>query len=261
MKLKNTLVASENGQRKLTVEDIRKIFAVVTADALAVPIKVKPRTKKVMPQVLSESDETTNGMRTWPARVAACYALTKHEWANKKGIKERKLFPVEGHAYVKSPKIEGRSRFSRPALRLIRVLILEGQKPSEFLHRLKTREPELLEKIGMDVLDAAPLRGKKNGETAAKTARRGFSRAISNSLKTSRRKPAKAAATLGKTCIFPSSVSTRCKRAIRTTGFWIATTLFANCSAASTIRWCGIGSAFSPGACTSCTGASACRSR
>ena len=171
MKLKNTLVASEGGQRKLTVDELRKIFALITAEALAVPIKVKPRAKKGVPQVLSEADETTNGMKTWPARVGAWYALTQHEWVNKKGIKELKLFPITGHAEVKAPKTEGRSRFSRPALRLIRALILEGQKPSEFLRRLKTREPELLEKIGMDVLDAAPLRGKKNGETAAKAAR------------------------------------------------------------------------------------------
>jgi CRISPR-associated endonuclease Csn1 len=171
MKLKNTLVSGEKGQRKLTVEEVRKIFAVVTAEALAVPIKVKSRAKKGLPQVLSESDETTNGIRTWPARMAACYALTEHEWANKKGIKELKLFPITGHAEVKAPKTEGRSRFSRPALRLIRALILEGQKPSEFLRRLRERQVEVLEKIGMDVLDAAPPRGKENDESTAKSPR------------------------------------------------------------------------------------------
>ncbi|MDD5199987.1 MAG: HNH endonuclease domain-containing protein [Terrimicrobiaceae bacterium] len=171
MKLKNTLVESEGGQRKLTVEEIQKIFAVVTADALTVPIKAKPRGKKGMPQVLSETDEAANGMRTWPARAAGCYALTAREWANKKGIKELRLSPVKGHDDVKAPKTDGRSRFSRPALRLIRALILEGQKPSEFLRRLQTREPELLKKIGMDVLDAAPLRGKKNDKAAGELAR------------------------------------------------------------------------------------------
>ncbi len=164
MKLKNTLVAGAGKDRKLKVDEIRKIFAVVSADVLALPIKVKPRGKAAA-QVLSEEEQTTRGMKTWPKRVAESYALTKHEWANKPGIKELKLFPLTNHEVIKAPKIEGRSRFSRSALRLVRALVLSGDKPGEFKRRLLARDAELLVELGMDVL-AAPLpqRAKINGK-------------------------------------------------------------------------------------------------
>lgn len=75
------------------------------------------------------------------------------------------LFPLPGHEVVRAPKTEGRSRFSRPALRLLRSLILSGEKPSVFHQRLLDRDPSLLDEIGMDILDAEPVRianGAKN---------------------------------------------------------------------------------------------------
>ena len=136
MKLKNTLVEEPGRQRKLTPEELRKIFAVVAAEALA----VKPDEKNA------------------EQKVVARFAITKTDWAKTKGIKELALRPLKGHEEIKSPKPEGRSRFSRPALRLVRALILSGQKPSVFLARLKARESALLDEIGMDVLDAEPAR-------------------------------------------------------------------------------------------------------
>jgi CRISPR-associated endonuclease Csn1 len=40
---------------------------------------------------------------------------------------------LPGHEEVKSPRISGRSRFCRPALEVLKRLILSGKKPSEFL--------------------------------------------------------------------------------------------------------------------------------
>ena len=148
MKLKNTLVTSYPAQRKLTAEEIRKIFEVVTAEALAKALSVDPHDK-----------HREN-------KVADRYALTKSDWGRTKGIKELGLFPLPGHMEIKAPKTEGRSRFSRPALRLIRALILSGQSPSRFHQRLIARDPDLLAEIGMDVLDAEPVRfvGALGGE-------------------------------------------------------------------------------------------------
>jgi CRISPR-associated endonuclease Csn1 len=136
MKLKNTLVEEPRKQRKLTPKEVQGIFKVVSAEALA----VKPEEKNA------------------EQKVTSSYAITKTAWQKKKGIKELTLRPLKGHEEIKAPKSEGRSRFSRPALRLVRALILSGQKPSVFHARLLAREKALLDEIGTDVLDAEPAR-------------------------------------------------------------------------------------------------------
>jgi CRISPR-associated endonuclease Csn1 len=110
MKLKNTLVADGKGQRKLRVEEVRQIFSTLTVDMA----EVKPDTKN------------------WHRKVAECFKLTKSDWGRTKGIKELELRPLPNHEEVKPPKDSGRSRFSRPALRLMKELILSGNSPREF---------------------------------------------------------------------------------------------------------------------------------
>ena len=110
MKLKNTLVAGVNCQRKLRVEEVRKVFETVSADILTVKADAKE----------------------WSKKVAGCFALTKSDWARTKGIKELLLRPLPGHEEIKPPKDSGRSGFSRPALRLVKELILSGKSPSTF---------------------------------------------------------------------------------------------------------------------------------
>ena len=136
MKLKNTLVEEPGRQRKLTPAEVRAIFTTISEKAQA-----------KSPELASRA-----------AAVAKAFSLTKSDWGRTKGIKELALRPLKGHEEIKSPKVEGRSRFSRPALRLVRALILSGQKPSEFLARLQARDAALLDEIGMDVLDAEPVR-------------------------------------------------------------------------------------------------------
>ncbi len=89
MKLKNTLVADVNGQRKLRVEEIRRIFETASADVRV----VKPEAKE------------------WSMKVAGCFALTKSDWARTKGIKELFVRPLPGHEELKQPKASGRSGF------------------------------------------------------------------------------------------------------------------------------------------------------
>ena len=143
MKLKNILVHGAGGQRKLTAAEIGTIFSTLSAKAAAKDPSLK--------------DYSTS--------VINCFALTASAWGKAEGIKKLALFPLPGHEVVRSPKTEGRSRFSRPALRLLRALILGGAKPSVFHQRLLDRDPALLDEIGMDVLDAEPVRianGAKN---------------------------------------------------------------------------------------------------
>jgi CRISPR-associated endonuclease Csn1 len=110
MKLKNTVVADGPNQRKLRVDEVQKIFKTAFADAR----KVKPNAED------------------WPRKAADCFALTRADWFRTKGIKELALRPLPGHEVIKPPKDSGRSGFSRPALRLLRTLILLGKDPCAF---------------------------------------------------------------------------------------------------------------------------------
>src|SRR6202012_5151138 len=43
--------------------------------------------------------------------------------------------PLPGHDALESPRFSGRSRFCRPALEILKRLIISGEKPSEFLRK------------------------------------------------------------------------------------------------------------------------------
>ena len=142
MKLKNTSVQAADGQRRLVVEELRHILDAIRKDARAVAADAKD----------------------YGRNVAAKYGLTKTDWGKHKGIKALGLRPMPGHEEIKAPKTDGRSRFSRPALRLIRALLLSGEKPSVFRARLLAREEKLLNELCLDVLDSPPVR-EVNGAT------------------------------------------------------------------------------------------------
>ena len=59
------------------------------------------------------------------------WAITKAAW--KKQCAAIGAIPLPGHEEVESPRLSGRSRFCRPALEILKRLILSGQKPSDFL--------------------------------------------------------------------------------------------------------------------------------
>jgi CRISPR-associated endonuclease Csn1 len=143
MKLKNILVHGPGGQRKLTAQEIADIFQAVSKKAAA----------------------KDAGLKNYSSSVIQSFSMTASAWFKASGIKNLALVPLPGHEVVRAPKTEGRSRFSRPALRILRALILAGEKPSVFHGRLVARDPELLNQIGMDILDEEPVRtanGAKN---------------------------------------------------------------------------------------------------
>lgn len=136
MKLKNILVNGPAGQRKLTAEEIETIFASIS--------------RKVA--------EKNPSLKDYSSSVINCFSMTAAAWHRTPEIRDLNLEPLPGHEVVRAPKTDGRSRFSRPALRLLRALILSGQKPSVFHTRLLARDPDLLETIGMDILDSEPTK-------------------------------------------------------------------------------------------------------
>jgi CRISPR-associated endonuclease Csn1 len=59
------------------------------------------------------------------------WKFTKSAW--KKHCISIGAIPLPGHEEIDSPRFSGRSRFCRPALEVLKRLILSGEKPSEFL--------------------------------------------------------------------------------------------------------------------------------
>ncbi|MCS7062779.1 MAG: hypothetical protein NZM04_01805, partial [Methylacidiphilales bacterium] len=64
-------------------------------------------------------------------------SFTPTQW--KKWCKENGYSPLPGHEKIDPPKKTGRSRFSRPALRLVKELILSGKNPKDFYKDQKTK--------------------------------------------------------------------------------------------------------------------------
>jgi CRISPR-associated endonuclease Csn1 len=117
MKLKDLLVADGKSQRKLRVDEIERIFKAAGEDVK----KVKPTVKQ------------------WNKSVAECFSLSHADWGMKKGIRELELRPLVGREEVRAPKFNGRSSYSRPALRLLKQLLLSGKSPRDF-HKEKAAE-------------------------------------------------------------------------------------------------------------------------
>ena len=128
MKLKNLRVTKDGEQRMLLPKELRAIFEKLRGDALAV----------------------NSDAKDWAQKVADRFAITEKAWGNKKALAHLGLRPLAGQEEVKAPNAEGRSRYSRPALRLIRALVLSGQQPSVFKARLYASDPELQVELGLD---------------------------------------------------------------------------------------------------------------
>ncbi|MHB1083178.1 MAG: type II CRISPR RNA-guided endonuclease Cas9d [Prosthecobacter sp.] len=136
MKLKNIRVAVDGGgQRPLTLDELRIVFEWARSKVKAVRAEAKH----------------------WAEKIVKSYAVTEKAWGSDKTLKKLGLRPLPGHEEVKPPKLEGRSRFSRPALKLVRALILSGQKPGLFLSRLENTDAVLQDEMGMDVLAQDPV--------------------------------------------------------------------------------------------------------
>lgn len=80
--------------------------------------------------------------------VAKVYSYENEKAWAEIGLKaEFGFWPAPNHEIIEAPKSGGRSRFSRPALRLLRALILSGEKPSRFRQLLIDRHEAILAKL------------------------------------------------------------------------------------------------------------------
>ncbi len=68
-------------------------------------------------------------------KIASIFKFTPTQWEN--WIKKNKSgTPILNHSLIDPPKFTGRSRFSRPALRIMRDLILSGKSPHDYYTEL-----------------------------------------------------------------------------------------------------------------------------
>ncbi|MCX7722751.1 MAG: hypothetical protein N2379_06790, partial [Verrucomicrobiae bacterium] len=128
---------------------------------------------------------------TWQKGVLNCFKITKAEW--REWCESKNLLPVsagdrdaevqkraatEGGTFavatetdadtesvqgksedvVKAPKLAGRSRFCRPALAILRYLILHKEPPTEFTRRLRAGDEQLLAELELELVNGPPER-------------------------------------------------------------------------------------------------------
>jgi CRISPR-associated endonuclease Csn1 len=148
MKLKNMRVEEKTPQRKqrgLTAAQINEIFE-----------KYNPARKySLTPTQWRKWCEEFNVIPITDAGEKGKGARDETDDEKKKGEKN----------IIEAPADNGRSRFSRPALRILKSLILSGLKPSAMHQKLLGRDIGLLAEIGMDILDKPPIKEKKDKDS------------------------------------------------------------------------------------------------
>lgn len=140
MKLKNLWVAEKFGerrQRKLTPQEVNEVY---DARSKAHEYWMRPGMWK------------KDYCERWEVHPVYAEGKKKAEDKSLESAGEGKASSKNTDYIVEPPNTSGRSRFSRPALRLLKELILSGNKPSEFKQRLLNREPELLAKTKIEVV-------------------------------------------------------------------------------------------------------------
>jgi CRISPR-associated endonuclease Csn1 len=162
---------AEDLRRAISDEDVRLLPAQVTFLMKLKNLRVEDKTQDRKQHGLAHEQiaEVFNACN--PKRK---YHLTHSEWARwcahfdvlpvaklEDKVKAETNLPAQGETdkpekgkdAVERPATEGRCRFSRPALRILKELILSGKAPSVFHGRLVRRDPELLSKLGTKVKD------------------------------------------------------------------------------------------------------------
>lgn len=143
-KLKNLRVMRDGRESSLTAEQIKKIFDEMRAQAIQQQgTKKKPRFKA----------------------IAEKFSLTKARLVKfgKKTDFAFLLHPM--HEEIATPKVSGRSRFSRPALKIIKTIILSGKSPREVIDELKSSDSELAKNLKLNIFKENTPENKVKGLT------------------------------------------------------------------------------------------------
>lgn len=138
--------------------------------------------KDVTAKAQSKADEH-QWKGPWQAKVLDAYRLTRADW--RAWLKKSGLGSVSGDEereskettdadtdtsksdhVVRAPKTGGRSRFCRPALSILKYLLLSNESPDQFRSRLGSGEESLLAELGLKVLEGDQRKGPiKDGIT------------------------------------------------------------------------------------------------
>jgi CRISPR-associated endonuclease Csn1 len=145
MKLKNMRVEEkmpERKQRGLKAAQIKEIFD-----------EYDPKRKYSL---------TPTQWRNWCEKFAVIPVTDASEKGKGAGEEAGDKKKKEEKNIIEAPADSGRSRFSRPALRILKTLILSGLNPSEMHKKLLQRDTDMLAEIEMDILDSLPIKEKKD---------------------------------------------------------------------------------------------------
>ncbi len=137
-KLKNLRVSRAGQVTSLTPQQIQTIFHHVRNTALSqLGAAQKPSAKA----------------------IASKFSLTKTEltkWGKKPGM-AFSLLPTQQE--IEKPKFSGRSRFSKPALKIIKEIILSGKFPQKIAQELKAPNSPLAQQLQLKISPQSPMQG------------------------------------------------------------------------------------------------------
>ncbi len=138
MKLLNMRVMEKRHQRQLTPSEVQAWFNTKTSEAIKKRNQLKEK----------------NCRDRQAEKLCNVWKITKTQWS--RWCERNGLLALANHEVVESPRCGGRSRFSRPALRLLRELILSGQQPLSFFNQVLKELPKGLRSEDLDFLKLMP---------------------------------------------------------------------------------------------------------
>ena len=105
---------------------VLRLSAVVSLTARQIGVLLDEKRAELRAAKLDRCD------KQYGEKVADIFKYSEKKWANVGDRAEFDFKPCANHEETEAPKCGGRSRFSRPALRLLRALVLSGERPSAF---------------------------------------------------------------------------------------------------------------------------------
>ena len=159
------------------------------------PVELKEWLDKIRGDQVADKIAETQFADGWEGKVLECFKITKPQWRKWCGEKSFEPIGVDRadadidadndnsdnatksgsktkDDVVKSPKPSGRSRLSRPALAILKHILLQDESPLAFAEKIRSRNRKLLDDLGLfDVLEKEPLRSDRNHVAFEKTGR------------------------------------------------------------------------------------------
>ena len=126
LKLRNMLVEKDQTNQKLTTEEIGEWYEAA-----------EEKRKEYMQDFFAQKAAGAK-QKVEAKDLAKCYKITKTDW--KKWCQKKGYAVYTATCEIPAPKLSGRTGFSRPALALLRALILSGKPPHDFRQALLAQD-------------------------------------------------------------------------------------------------------------------------